>query len=220
MVVQRFALSPFFFHDPRARSGVGQGPIEYPFLEKLVEKILKPLGQLVPARSGVKAADAVEDFPDGDGGKTDPVLSNRIEKPGDARLRVRPPSSPRRHSCQAAKRPARSRLALVGELDRPVAMALGRWQLEPVLWAEISLEGLGRFRAAFGLLALFTNEAADEPFHRNADMPRFALEPGFIPRIYITDGEWWNSSWRLLVSVCRSTRSTHASRMCHQKKDV
>ena len=81
---------PFFFHDAGACSGIGQGPIEYPLLEKLVEKILKPLGQFVPARSGVKTADAVEDFPDGNGGKTDPVHGDRIEEPGDSRLRVRP----------------------------------------------------------------------------------------------------------------------------------
>ena len=96
--------------DAGARSGVGQGPIKYPLLEKLVEKALKPLGQVVPARS---------------------------------------------------------RLALVGELDRPVAMALGRRQLDPVLRPEISLEGLGRRHAAFGLLTLFVDKAADEHVSRS-----------------------------------------------------
>ena len=75
------------------------------------------------------------------------------------------------------------------ELNRPVAVALGRRQLDPVLGTEISLKGLGRLSAAFGLLAFFVDKAADELFHRGAGMPRFALEPGLVARVDIADGD-------------------------------
>ena len=83
MVVQWFALSPFFFHDAGARSGVGQGPIEYSLLEKLVEKILKPLGQIVPAARQPRAgwADAARDMhARGDDRLLDPPQSSGFDR--------------------------------------------------------------------------------------------------------------------------------------------
>ena len=44
---------------------------------------LKPLGKVVPAPSGVETADAVEDFPDGDGRETNPLPGDPIEKLGN-----------------------------------------------------------------------------------------------------------------------------------------
>lgn len=70
--------------------GHGQGPIEYSPIEKLVEKVLKPLGKVVPPLSRIKTADTVEDFPDGDGGETHPRVGDPVEKPGNPRFRFRP----------------------------------------------------------------------------------------------------------------------------------
>ena len=48
-----------------------------PILEELVEKALEPLGEVVATPSGIAETDAVENFPDGDGGETNP--SSAIE---------------------------------------------------------------------------------------------------------------------------------------------
>ena len=67
-----------------------QQRFKYSPLEKLVEKALKPLGKVVPAPSRVESADAIEDFPDGDGGETNPIPGDPVEKLGDPWFRLRP----------------------------------------------------------------------------------------------------------------------------------
>lgn len=62
---RRQAASALFFHDPGTRLGVGDGPVEDPVLEQLVEKIAAFLGEAVPAPAGSERADAAEDVLDG-----------------------------------------------------------------------------------------------------------------------------------------------------------
>ena len=88
VIVERFSAAPLLFRDAGARSGVVQRPSEYPLLEEVIEQVLKPSGQIVPPVSCVETADAVEDFPNGDGCKTDPLAGDRVQKCSDARLRV------------------------------------------------------------------------------------------------------------------------------------
>ena len=90
MIVERLSAATLVFHDPRARPGIGNGPVDDPVLEQLIEKILEPFGKTVPATAGGETADAVENLPDGDRGKAEALAFYRIEKGGDTWLRPRP----------------------------------------------------------------------------------------------------------------------------------
>ena len=73
---------------PRLR--IGQGPLDNPVLEQLVENILEPVGEVAPSPAGIESADTVEHLPDGDGGEADALVGDRIEKGGDPRFGLRP----------------------------------------------------------------------------------------------------------------------------------
>ena len=61
-------------------------------------------------------------------------------------------------------------------------------QLDSVFGSEMPREGLGRLRPVLGLDTLLADKAADELFHRNANVTRFALEPGLVSWIDVADG--------------------------------
>lgn len=76
MIVERLATSSLCFHNAGAGVGVGQTPANDPVLELLVEKFPEPFRQVVPAAAGGKTADAVKDFPSGDGSDADSLDGN------------------------------------------------------------------------------------------------------------------------------------------------
>ncbi len=86
MVVERLPAPALFFHDPRACLRIGQGPLDDPVLEQLVDKVLEPVSEVAPSPAGVEPADAVEHLQDGDGGEAKALVGNRIEKSPDPRL--------------------------------------------------------------------------------------------------------------------------------------
>ena len=90
MVVERLAAPALVLHDPRAGLRVGQGPLDDPILEQLVDKVLEPVGEVAPSPAGLEPADTVQHLPDGDGSKADALVGDRIEKGGDPRLGLRP----------------------------------------------------------------------------------------------------------------------------------
>ncbi len=56
-------------------------------------------------------------------------------------------------------------------------------------FSEMSREGLGWFQTALGPGALLVDQAANQLFHRNADLAGIALEPGLVAGIDVADGD-------------------------------
>ena len=69
-----------------SRPGVVQGPVDDPVLEQFVEEIVESGGKVLPAPARGQTTDAVEDFPDGDGGEADAISFDGIQECGDSRL--------------------------------------------------------------------------------------------------------------------------------------
>ena len=90
VIVERLAPATFLLRDSGTHLGVHQGPIDDSILKQFVEKVSEPFGKVVAAPTGSETADPVQNFPDSDGGETDPLFGNRIEKGGDAWFRPRP----------------------------------------------------------------------------------------------------------------------------------
>ncbi len=84
MIVERLAAAAFLLHDAGARPSVGERPVDNPVLEQVVKQIVEVVGEGLAATAGGQAADAVEDLPDSDGGKSEPLVRDRVQKRGGA----------------------------------------------------------------------------------------------------------------------------------------
>lgn len=83
MVLQRFAPPSLSFHYEGTLSSVVQGPIVYPILKEVIEQVLKSIGEGFTSPSGIEKANAIEDLPDRNGCKTNPLVGDLIQKRSD-----------------------------------------------------------------------------------------------------------------------------------------
>ena len=83
MVLKRLAPTPLSFHNAGALSRVVQGPIEYTILKEVIEQVLESIGEGFTSPSGIEKANAIEDLPDRNGCKTNPLVGDLIQKRSD-----------------------------------------------------------------------------------------------------------------------------------------
>lgn len=88
MAIERFSPTALFFHDKGAGAGISNRPVEETIFEKIIQQSLKPLSKTLATLPGFEPADPVQDFPGGDGCKTDSLGGNPVEKLGHSRLRA------------------------------------------------------------------------------------------------------------------------------------